>query len=151
MVAFERMKPSACCGQSGFTLIELIAVIILISILGVSVAPKFFNNDLALVKASRDDLVAALFYAQQIAMARDSAANPIVFIAASNSVSVTEGGSALVHAGTQYPLALTSGVSLSPVRSLSYNKLGQTTATTFTLTRGGASATVVVSASGYAN
>lgn len=135
----------------GFTLIELIAVIILISILSVSVAPKFLGDDMAQLQAGRDDLVAALFYAQQIAMARDSAANPIQLATTANSVSVTENSTALLHAVTQYPLSLPSGVFLSPITTLNYDKLGQTTATIFTLTKGSSTATVTVSASGYAN
>ncbi len=59
--------------QQGFTLVELIAVIILIAILA-GTATSRFNFDYADLQATRDDIVTGLFYAQQIAMARDSGA-----------------------------------------------------------------------------
>jgi len=135
----------------GFTLIELIAVIVLLAAISVGVISKFGNTGSAAVQASRDDLVAALFYGQQIAMARDSATNPIRVVTTSNSVSVTENGTPLLHGSVQYPLVLEGGVALSPASTLNFNKLGQTTASVFTLSRSGVSATITVSDSGYAN
>lgn len=58
--------------ERGFTLIELIAVVILVSILAVNLSSRF-NFDYADLQATRDDIVAGLFYAQQVAMARDGA------------------------------------------------------------------------------
>lgn len=135
----------------GFTLIELILVVLLLATLGALVVPKFSMLTSSGVQASRDDVVAALFYAQQIAMARDSNTNAIRLVATANSVSVTENGVALNHAGTQYPLLLNSGVNLSPALVLDYDKLGRTAATTFSLSKSGVSASIAVSDSGYAN
>jgi len=137
-------------GCRGFTLIELIAVIVILSIMSISVASRFSGQGVS-VQASRDDVIAALFYAQQIAMARDSATNPIRLVTTATSVNVTENGTPLLHAGVQYPLVLGSGVSLSPASTLNFDKLGQTTASVFTLSRSGVSATITVSDSGYAN
>jgi len=138
-------------GARGFTLIELIAVIVILSILAVVSASRFSEGS-AGVQASRDDVIAALFYAQQIAMARDSAINPIQLRTTSTSVSVTENGAPLLHAGVQYPQVLGSGVTLSAtVTPLDFDKLGRTAASSFTLSKGGVSATVTVSDSGYAN
>jgi len=137
-------------GYRGFTLIELIAVIVILSIMSISVASRFSGQGVS-VQASRDDVIAALFYAQQIAMARDSATNPIRLVTTATSVNVTENGTPLLHAGVQYPLVLGSGVSLSPASTLNFDKLGQTTASVFTLSRSGVSATITVSDSGYAN
>ncbi len=135
----------------GFTLIELILTIILLAILGSLVAPRFYSSEGQLVQARRDDVLAALFYAQQIAMARDSAANPIRVVTTSNSISVTENAAPLRHADVQYPLVFAGGVTLAPASTLNFDKLGRTTASVFTLSRSGVSATITVSASGYAN
>jgi len=136
----------------GFTLVELILTIILLAVLGSLVAPRFSSSGSEFVQASRDDLISALSYAQQIAMARDSTINPIQLVTTATSVSVTENGTPLLHAGVQYPLVLGSGVTvLATVNPLDFDKLGRTTASTFTLSRSGVSATITVSDSGYAN
>lgn len=135
----------------GFTIIELISVIVLIAILGGLVLPRFSILSVPAVQASRDDVIAALFYAQQTAMARDSTTNPIRVVTLSNSISVTENGSPLLSGSVQYPLVFDGGVSLTPVTTLNFDKLGRTSASTFTLSRSGVTATVTVSDSGYAN
>lgn len=134
----------------GFTLIELIAVIVLLAVVSISVTSRFTDTGSA-VQASRDDVIAALFYAQQIAMARASNANPIRVVATANSISVTENGAPLLHGSVQYPLALNSGVVLAPAMTLNFDKLGRTNVAAFTLSRNGASLSVSVSDSGYAN
>ncbi len=142
--------------ETGFTLVELIAVIILIGLLAVAATPLFSTQN-APLQASRDDLVAALFYAQQVAMARDDGdaggTNPITFEVASPAITVKENGTPLALSGVVYPLTLAHGVtvSMTPASVLHYDKLGRTTASVVTLTSGSASVTVNVSASGYAN
>ncbi|TYK67149.1 prepilin-type N-terminal cleavage/methylation domain-containing protein [Colwellia echini] len=54
--------------HKGFTLIELIVVIILISILAVSIAPKFDSSDSYEAHSHRAQLIAALRLTQQRAM-----------------------------------------------------------------------------------
>ncbi len=131
----------------GFTLIELITVIILVSIISVTAFSRLGNISSANVQASRDDIIAALFFAQQTAMAR----NNIQLVVTSNSVSVTENGTPIVVHSKGYPLALASGVSAT-VATLTYDKLGRTSATTIGLSStSGASASIVVEASGYAH
>lgn len=138
--------------ETGYTLIELVTVIMLVSILAAAFfRSPTFSGDIAAVQAGRDDLVAALFYGQQIAMARDSATNPIRLVTTANSVSVTENSIPLLSGSVQYPLAVSSGVQITPAVTLNFDKLGRTTATTFTISKNGASATVLVSDSGYAN
>ncbi len=104
------------------------------------------------LQTSRDDLVAALFYAQQLSMARDSAGNPITFVATNSSTIRVQESAADV--GNDYPVTFARGVVLTaPVAfpfTLTYDKLGRTNATTFTLSGGGNSVDVVVSGSGYA-
>lgn len=54
--------------QTGFTLVELVATIILIGILAVSVAPRFSGAGTYSEYALRDQLLSALRFAQQRAM-----------------------------------------------------------------------------------
>ena len=137
--------------SNGFTLVELVAVLIILSALALGVFSSFKGGEISQVQASRDDFVAALLYGQQLAMARDSAANPIRVVATANSVSITENGAPLLHGTVQYPLVFTGGVTVSPAATLNFDKLGRTQASVFTLSKSGASATVTVSDSGYAN
>ncbi len=132
--------------ERGFTLIELIAVIILIGIMSVTLFSRLGSVASTNVQAGRDDLIAALFFAQQTAMARSN----VQLVLTTNSVSVTENAVPLVVHSKGYPLSFPSGVSTT-AQTLSYDKLGRTTATTITLSgNGGISAVVRVEASGYA-
>lgn len=133
--------------ERGFTLIELITVIILVSIISVSMFSRLGGVSSANLHASRDDIIAALFFAQQTAMARSN----IQLVVTSNSVSVTENGTPIVVHSKGYPLSLATGVTATAA-TLSYDKLGRTAATTIGLSSTtGASASIVVEASGYAH
>ncbi|GGY67921.1 hypothetical protein GCM10011613_10170 [Cellvibrio zantedeschiae] len=131
----------------GFTLIELITIIILIGIMSVTLFSRMGSVSSTNVNAGRDDLIAALFFAQQTAMARSN----IQLIVTANSVSVTENGTPIIVHSKGYPLTFASGVTASPI-TFTYDKLGRTTAGNITLSSsGGISASVVVEASGYAH
>jgi len=131
----------------GFSLIELITIMILLSVISITLFSRLGSAGTAPIQSSRDDLIAALFFAQQQAMMRPN----ITLQVTVNSISVNENGSPI--AGTHYPLAMPAGVALTPV-NLTYDKLGRTTATDITLmgsgNSSGVSATVRVDASGYA-
>jgi len=137
--------------ERGFTLIELITVMILVSIISVTLLSRLGSVNSANLQAGRDDLIAALFFAQQTAMARSN----IQLVLTANSVSVTENGTPLVVHSNGYPLSFPSGITATPI-SLTYNKLGgivgASAATTITLSgSGGLSASVQLEASGYAH
>ncbi|RYZ82316.1 MAG: type II secretion system protein [Moraxellaceae bacterium] len=133
--------------ERGFTLIELISVVILISVISVSMFSRLGSVSGVNIQASRDDLIAALFFAQQTAMARSG----IQAVITSSSVSVTENGIPIIVHSKGYPLNFPSGISASAA-TFAYDKLGRTTVGTITLSgSGGASATVIVEASGYAH
>src|SRR3954468_681171 len=137
--------------ERGFTLIELISVIILISIISVSLFSRLGNVSSANIQAGRDDLIAALFFAQQTAMARGN----IQVTLAATSVNVTDNGVKIVVHSKAYPLDLPYGIRItSPAMplTLSYDRLGRTTATTITLSGSGSlNAVVTLEASGYAH
>lgn len=137
----------------GFSLIELLTVMILLGIVSVSLFSRIGSSGTAAIQSGRDDIIAALFFAQQQAMMRSN----ITLVFTSNSISVNESGTPIV--GTPYPLVMPAGVTLtanpnSIPLNLAYDKLGRTSEATITLTGSGNSsgvtATIQVEASGYA-
>ncbi|UTW44730.1 type II secretion system protein [bacterium SCSIO 12696] len=133
----------------GFSLVELITVLAILGVVSAVVASRFANTSSFNVLTARDNIVAGLFYAQQVAIARGNSAT-IEFIANGNSVTVEEDGVTLDSAN--YPLSLPSGITITPNATLVFDKLGRTNATSFTLSDGsGTSATITVEATGYAH
>lgn len=136
-------------GAQGFTLLELITIIVVLGVLTFFTLPRLNISDSALL-SGRDALVAAANHAQQVAMARDSAANPITLVVNTNSVDVQENGSSIDIPGIDYPITFDSGVSVTAGTGiLSFDKLGRTTSALIVLNGGGA--TVTIEASGYAH
>lgn len=132
--------------QDGFSLIELIAVLVIVSIIFIYIGANPGQRGLEL-QTTRDDIVAGLFYAQQVAMARQNNLNPVRFISDGiTTVDVQENGVSIN--GDGYPLTLPVGFSL-PAATLAYDKLGRTTATTLTLTGSGSSVNITIESSGY--
>jgi MSHA pilin protein MshC len=138
--------------EAGFSLIELIAVMVIIGVLATVVTSSFYSAESARVQTSRDDVIAALFFAQQAGMSRASSTNSIRFVFSSNQISVEENGTPLRNGGVTYPLTIGNGVSLAGSVSspYSYDKLGRTSAATLTLSSGSISAQVQLSGAGYA-
>ncbi len=150
---FERRQSSRLLGQSaGFSLIELVAVMVIVGVLATVVSTSFYSAESARVQTSRDDVIAALFFAQQVGMSRSGPGNTIRFVFSSNQISVEENGSPLRNGSVTYPLTLNNGVSLagSVASPYIYDKLGRTSATTLTLSSGSISAQVQLSGAGYA-
>jgi MSHA pilin protein MshC len=132
--------------QTGFTLIELVTVIVIASIIFVYVGSNAGQPGLEL-RATRDDVVTGLGYAQQIAMARQAVANPVSFVSDGiSTIDIQENGASI--AGDIYPLTLPANMSLTAL-NISYDKLGRTTSSVLTLTSANGSATVTVEDSGY--
>lgn len=57
-------------GQLGFTLIELIMVIVLIGVLSIYAAPRMFNSGVFYARGFHDETLALLRYAQKAAIAQ---------------------------------------------------------------------------------
>lgn len=133
----------------GFSLIELIAVIVILGALAFFALPRLQVQDSSLL-ASRDMVRAALSHAQQVAMARDSVSNPIIFEATATTVDVRENGISLSLPSISYPTSLPNGITITNGTGvLAYNKMGQTTASSIDIN--GGAATVIVEGSGYAH
>ena len=134
--------------QGGFSLIELITVVVLTSIIFVYVGSNQSQRGLE-IQATRDDIVAALFYTQQIAMARQKTSNLVRFISDGVSLIDVQENAASI-AGDNYPLTLPPGYSLTGT-TLAYDKLGRTTATVLALNGSGGSVNITIESSGYAH
>lgn len=140
--------------ERGFTLVELISVMILVGILSVVFLPRLAYINTAAVQGSRDDLIAALFFAQQASMARSSPSRTIRLQTTATQVTVTESvTSPSVSTKTIYSVSMHRGATLS-IATLNYDKLGRTNAQNITVTGSGNSAGVTavvrVEGSGYA-
>jgi len=55
--------------NAGFTVVELVVVIVIIAVLGAIAGPRFFNNSTFDERAYYDEFVSALRYAQKVAVA----------------------------------------------------------------------------------
>ncbi len=68
-----RLRGSGMGNQRGFTLVELITVIVIIGILAVAAAPRFFDKDVFQARGAADQVIAALRYGQKVAIAQHRA------------------------------------------------------------------------------
>ncbi len=136
----------------GFTLIELLSVMVIVGIMSVVLMSRLGGTTTAHLLGGRDDVIAALSFAQQTAMARDG----ISVVFTNHSVSVNENGNPITLVGSNYyPLSLPSDISIAAsANQFVFDRLGRTTPGSVILNgsgaSGGASATIQIDASGYA-
>lgn len=133
----------------GFTLVELVSIIVVLSIISVTVLNSRSNSDAQRVQASRDQVLLALRSARHLAMAKASAGRSIEFVAlASNdSIDVQDAGSSVSLGAANYPYVLGQGIEISDA-TFRFDKMGRTTAGSISISASDASVTVSVSANG---
>jgi len=139
---------------NGFSLVELIAVLLIIGIVGVATSRAFVPSATFQVQSSRDLVVTAFFSAQQRAMAQQNTVRLIV--TSPTEIDIREDTdndgsfadeSSLYLAGTQYPVNILPNQTLNST-TFEFDRLGRTTASTLSLTQDSVIINVSVSATG---
>ena len=98
--------------ESGFTFVELVAIVVLVAILAFTAIPRYLNQGAIDVSAKADQLASDIRYTQSLAMTTGQR-NRINLAAASYQIT-TSSGTPLVHPATGSAAAIPlGGVSLS--------------------------------------
>ncbi len=112
--------------QHGFTLVELILVILILGIISINVGSRFFTTSSFADRKVADELVEAIRYAQHLAMSRGGGIR-IVTTSTSYTVEQTD-GSAIANPDRSgsYSVTIPASSSLTAT-TISFNGLGQPT------------------------
>ena len=109
---------------NGFTLVELIVVILIIGILSVSIAPRFFGVTAYENRKVTDELLSALRYSQQLAMNRGG--NIELLLTADNFTVQLSGGGFLRSPDGLSPYTKEFPDNINPnPETVRFNSLGQ--------------------------
>jgi MSHA pilin protein MshC len=139
----------------GFTLVELVAVLVIIGILASVVGSRSMSFSTLSLMGGRDLAVSALFSAQQKAMVQ---ADAVRLITQGSSIDIrvdanadgTFAASESIRCnGVLYPIVAPGGISFSS-QIFAFDHLGHTTAGTISVSKGSNSVSVTVTAVGYA-
>lgn len=138
----------------GFTLVELVVVIIVLGILAVVVAPRFFERATFDARGFSDELAQTVRFAQKLAVAQHRTVYVLTgagqvrvcFDAACGAPAPSPSGGALAR-------PVPAGVSLSAPASLAFDALGRpSNMASYTVSGGGVNRTLTVEAeTGYAH
>lgn len=131
--------------QRGFTLVELISVLIIVAVLGVIATSRFISNSSFELQEARDQVVLAFRSAQQLAMTQTGS---VSFQSAASSIDIRQDGSSVTVNGVQYPLSFSGNQSIS-TSVFSFDRLGRTDSGTMTLSNSGSSVTLSISSAGH--
>lgn len=142
--------------SSGFSLIELVAVMVIVSVLATVAVVRIMPSAVHEIQAAKDQLASALAYAQQRALYTPYTVRVIL---SGNQIDIREDinndssyseSERIRHGAVQYPLSLVNQVQVSS-HVLDYDTLGEIAApTTVTLSKGSRSVSLAISLSGYA-
>ncbi len=142
-------RKSGITTQRGFTIIELIAILILVGILAATGTSALLPSTSAQLQSSRDQVVAAFFSAQQLAMAQQASVQLIISVP--NQIDVQQGGASVRAGGVGYPIFLLPNQTIDP-QTFSFDRLGQVAQSSnveLDLTQGGSTVTITVTSTGY--
>lgn len=139
----------------GFTLVELIAVMVIAGILAVAAVGRMTAPNVHALQAARDQTLLSIRSAQQLAMVQQKPVRVLLGgtsldvrnDANSNGVFATD--ESVTLGALRFPIALTQGVTVSTA-TLDFNSLGETAASTITLNLQSRTLSITVSATGFA-
>jgi type II secretory pathway pseudopilin PulG len=138
---------------AGYTLLELVAILIIAGILAAVLAPRFIGATGFTGQTTADKLLVAARYAETLAQNQGVTTSLAV---GANSFSVTQNGRPVADPTLQSSFFVTpipSGVTISPQTQVSFSRTESsrsvTVPTTFTITASGSSASVYITATGY--
>ncbi|HEY9042192.1 MAG TPA: prepilin-type N-terminal cleavage/methylation domain-containing protein [Rheinheimera sp.] len=117
--------------KKGFTLIELIVVLVVLSVLGVSLASRFFTMSGTSEYLYQDQILNLLRRAQMQAMQCTDCVVPSVSLSEKEArLGTASCENADTSMATTVCVAAREAVSFSPAGTISFNSLGQPTCTT---------------------
>lgn len=130
MVIAGRKRCSPTC-QRGFTLVELIMTMVIIGVLALAVAPRFFETNVFQERGFADQVQASLRYAQKVAIAQRRF---VCVSIAANILSLSTGPTAAcgtplasLSGGGNYVINAPAGITVSAA-AFSFNALGSPSA-----------------------
>ena len=139
--------------QRGFTLVELITIMVIVGILAVAAMPRFFDRNTFESRGFYDQLISTLRYAQKAAVAQHRF---VCVTFAANSITLTYGvtaacGSDLTGPTGAAPYTVTApgGVTMSGGAAFNFNALGRPSAAQSITVSGYTTAIVVEAETGY--
>jgi len=130
-VKYNQKMPKSRLSLSGFTLIELVMVIVIVGILAITVLPRLFSATTFQSRGLTDQVQASLRYAQKVAIAQhkfvcadfSSIATSFLTIGATNTCGTSL---ASLSSTGNYVLKVPSGITITPsMTKFSFNALGQ--------------------------
>jgi MSHA pilin protein MshC len=116
MNMFSSRKP-ARSAQRGFTLTELVVVIVLVGILAVAALPRMFDSAGFQSHGAAEQVKAALRYGQKVAIAQRGAVSVVI-----SSAATSDCGTVLVGGNVNCVIADSVAV---PAKTVTFNALGQ--------------------------
>lgn len=140
--------------QRGFTMVELVAMMVIMGVLAAIVIPRFFERNVFDSRGFYDQVISTLRYAQKAAIAQRRFV--CVSFPANNSVTLTQGttntcGGALASpSGTSYPLTSShASFSGGAPAAFNFDALGRPSAASVITVNGYAASITVEAETGY--
>lgn len=131
------MRAAAAKRVSGFTLVELVVVIVILGIIAAFAAPRFFDNQTFTSRGYYEELAAALKYSQKLAVASGCPVRVAVTAGGYDARQQATLAGSCNPADSSYPTAVRladgqaltgtapSGVTASPAVTLTFDALGR--------------------------